>query len=346
LFSGGTTGTPKGVAYTQRALFLHTTLYSSNPSRPLNPGDRALILVPICHGLAWQLPHVSWLLGVDMVFIDGSLPGSAVFDAIVLTEATFAAGVPTVWHDVVGHARARSAQGIGSLRTVKLGGAMVPESLPHSLKELGVTTYVSWGLTETLPASMSLVASPRPEVSVEPDVRTSRPIPGAELRVIESENGEGGALEIRAPWITGAYVGRAAPMSEWFDTGDVGHVLETGQFTLSGRAKDMIKSGGETIWPGPIEAALLHHPHVTDAAVIEIPHERWGGQPLACVHVDGEVTPAELRTFLLSKLPKWQVPVAWVQVDRLPHTAIGKVDKRHLTKLVADGALMPDYAPY
>jgi fatty-acyl-CoA synthase len=343
LFTGGTTGEPKGACYSLRSLYLHTMALSSKLGFPLVPGDKALVLVPLFHGLGWQLPHLCWLNGVDLVFIDGSLPGRDVVAALEATRATFSAAVPSVWHDVVAFAGSSGVTRLGRLRKVVLGGAAIPPTLPARLQELGVATYISWGMTETLPSTLSLVASPHAGDPVEPDVRTTRPIPGVAVRAVDEDGAttDGpGQLEIRAPWITGEYVGHESRAGQWFATGDVGLVGETGQFTILGRAKEMIKSGGEAIWPAAIEAELLRHPDVLEAAVIGIPHERWGEQPLACVVGRGAATPEQLRMFLLESLPKWQVPAAWALESALPQTAAGKVDKRRLAELVATGSLV------
>lgn len=331
LFTGGTTGEPKGATYTQRALYLHTISYSSAVSCPIHPSEVLLALVPVCHGLSWQTLQVGWLMGADLVLVDGSLPSERVLAAVRATGATFAAAVPTVWQDAVQYAQQQGAADLGTLRTVLIGGAMVPDSLPEALAALGVETHVGWGMTETLPATLSLIASPDPDAPVEPDPRISRPFPGVSVEARTAHRDEKvGVLHIRAPWVTGHYLGMEEPPDEWFDTGDLGRVLPTGQFEIVGRAKEMIKSGGEQIWPGVIEEALVRLPEVVDAAVIEIPHERWGGQPLAVVELAVEVSTDHLRDRLLEVLPRWQVPTAYVRVDALPRTVLGKTDKRLL----------------
>ncbi|WP_432830970.1 AMP-binding protein [Dactylosporangium sp. CA-092794] len=341
LFTGGTTGIPKGATYTQQALYLHTVSYSSIATCPLRPDDTVLALVPICHGLGWNLPQVCWLSGIDLVFIDGSLPADVILRTVEQLNITASSAVPTVWNDVAAHAATVGVTHIGDLRTVVIGGAMTPSGLPARLRELGVTTYVGWGMTETLPATLSLMDSPVPGAPIEPDVRTSRPNIGVQLRTepIAGDSRDGGALLISAPWVTGQYLGLPAPQSRWFDTGDIGEVGAEGQMTILGRAKEMIKSGGEAIWPGPIEDALLRHPGVAGAAVIEIPHERWGGQPLAIVHLTEHVDASELRSLLLETLPKWQVPTVYAVVPEIPRTAVGKADKLLLATMHAQGSL-------
>ena len=344
LFTGGTTGVPKGASYTRRALYLHTTAWGSPLGIPITGDDTVLILVATFHGLGWQTPHVCWMTGADIVFVDGPLPGSSVLGALEATGATTGVAVPTVWQDLVGHAAEIGATGLGALKKVVLGGAMTPVTLPGRMRDLGVATWIGWGMTETMSSTMALVASPDPHAAVAPDVRTSLPIPGLEARAVDDDGQPTtgpGHLQVRAPWITGEYLGQPPAQGSWFDTGDDGVVGPHGEFTIQGRAKEMIKSGGEAIWPATLEEALLRHPDVVEAAVFEIPHERWGGQPMACVIVRNQATPELLRGFLLESLPKWQVPSAWALHTDLPRTATGKVDKRALAAMVVDTVLVP-----
>ena len=174
------------------------------------------------------------------------------------------------------------------------------------------------------------------------DPRLFLPCPGLEARTVDTEGNavEGaGELEVRAPWITGQYHSFPEPTSEWFATGDVAQVGPAGEFTMLGRAKEVIKSGGEQIWPAAIEDVLLHHPLVSEVAIIEIPHERWGGQPLACVVALEAVATSDLREYLLESLPKWQVPNAWAFLDSIPHTVVGKSDRRRLSRMFEDGEI-------
>ncbi len=342
LFTGGTTGTPKGASFTQRELYLHTLAISGKVGAPVATDDTALILVPIFHGLGWQFPHQCWLSGANMIFVDGSLPGRTVIAVATTTGATLAAAVPTVWHDVVAAAQKSHLTRLGKLRKIFIGGAMTPPTLPPQLRELGAATYNSWGMTETFPVTISLVDSPDPTAPVEQDTRACRPIPGLEVRTTDQDGDPStgsGQLEVRAPWISGHYLGEARPTSDWFPTGDVGVIGSTGEFTILGRAKEVIKSGGEQIWPATIEGALLRHPHVAEAAVIEIPHERWGGQPMACVVLRDDISTNRLREFLLESLPKWQVPTVWAVMPALPLTAMGKADRRALTRMYESGSL-------
>jgi len=153
-----------------------------------------------------------------------------------------------------------------------------------------------------------------------------------------------GEIEVRGPWVTGAYYRDPASAKfrdGWLRTGDVGRVDGHGYITISDRAKDVVKSGGEWISTLELEAAILTHPAVREAAVIAAPDERWGERPLACIAcVPGEsVSPEELRAHLSGLVVKWWLPDQWAFVDAVPRTSVGKHDKKLLRARNAEGSL-------
>jgi fatty-acyl-CoA synthase len=127
----------------------------------------------------------------------------------------------------------------------------------------------------------------------------------------------------------------------WLRTGDVGRIDTMGYITISDRAKDVVKSGGEWISTLELESAILSHPAVREAAVIAAPDERWGERPLACVVLrpGQSVTPEELRAHLSGRVVKWWLPEQWVFVDTVPRTSVGKHDKKLLRARNAEGSL-------
>jgi len=179
-----------------------------------------------------------------------------------------------------------------------------------------------------------------------------RPFGGVEARVIDDEgqvlprDGHAtGEIEVRGPWVTTAYYKDPAPekfRDGWLRTGDVGRIDQHGFVTISDRAKDVVKSGGEWISTLELEAAILTHPAVREAAVIAVPDQRWGERPMACVVlVPGQsATPDELREHLSTAgVVKWWLPEYWVFVDEVPRTSVGKYDKKLLRARNAEGSL-------
>jgi fatty-acyl-CoA synthase len=172
--------------------------------------------------------------------------------------------------------------------------------------------------------------------------KTGRVVGGVELRIVDDVgnalpwDGEAvGEIEVRGPWITGAYYRDPSPEKfddGWLRTGDVGSVTPEGYVQISDRAKDVIKSGGEWISSVELENILMAHPDVVEASVIGVPDPRWDERPLACVvrKSGSSVEPAALAAFLGEHVAKWQIPERWAFIDEVPKTSVGKFDKKVL----------------
>lgn len=175
-----------------------------------------------------------------------------------------------------------------------------------------------------------------------------RPICGVETRTVDDEGrplpNDGvavGELEVRGPWITGSYYrgqDESKFASGWLRTGDVGRIDAQGFITLTDRAKDVIKSGGEWISSVELENELIAHPDVIEAAVVGVPDERWQERPLAVVvaRAGAAPSPAELRNFLSDKVARWWLPERWTFTDTIPRTSVGKYDKKTIRARYSD----------
>jgi fatty-acyl-CoA synthase len=349
-YTSGTTGLPKGVVYSHRSAFLHTLGVCSGEALGLSQYDRLLPVVPMFHGNAWGMPYAAWLVGADLLLPNRFAQAAPLARFIAAERATLAAAVPTVWYDILGLDDAD----LSSLRMILCGGAAVPRSLIEAYEQrLGVRVLQGWGLTETSPVA-SLSFPPKhvaAERAIEYRATAGRPLGGVEARVVDDEGkvlpGDGratGEIEVRGPWVTAGYYKDPAPekfRDGWLRTGDVGRIDERGYITISDRAKDVVKSGGEWISTLELESAILTHPAVREVAVIAAPDQRWGERPLACVAlVPGRsVTPEELRAHLDGRVVKWWVPDQWVFVDDVPRTTVGKHDKKLLRDRNAHGSL-------
>jgi fatty-acyl-CoA synthase len=232
----------------------------------------------------------------------------------------------------------------------------VPESVIERFDRLGVTVVQAWGMTETAP----LATLSRPRSSMrdwsEPQRRAVRakqgmPVPGVELRVVDDAGREllwdgkrVGELQIRGPWIVGAYHNdpRSAECFQdgWFKTGDIATIDADGYVQITDRAKDVIKSGGEWISSVELENAIMANPQVLEAAVIGLPHERWQERPLACVvpRPGQKPTRESILEHLRSRVAKWWLPEDVVFVEALPKTSVGKIAKRELRDRFKDRA--------
>ncbi|MCV7422701.1 fatty acid--CoA ligase [Mycobacterium yunnanensis] len=352
-YTSGTTGNPKGVVYSHRSSYLHAMSTCSANTLGIGAEDSVLPIVPMFHANAWGLPYAALMAGADLVLTDRFLDAKSVVDVIETRRPTVAGAVPTIWNDVMHFLESAPGHDISSLRLVSCGGSAVPVSLMKAFEaKFDVQIRQLWGMTETSP--VATMAWPPPGTSDDEHwalrATQGRPMCGVEVRIVD-DSGEPvpndgkavGELEVRGPWITGSYYlahDESKFASGWLRTGDVGRIDPLSYVTLTDRAKDVIKSGGEWISSVELENHLIAHPAVLEAAVVGVPDERWQERPLATVVLDdgAEVTAAELREFLADKVVRWWLPERWTFVDAVPRTSVGKYDKKTIRARHADGA--------
>jgi fatty-acyl-CoA synthase len=351
-YTSGTTGNPKGVVYSHRSSYLHSMSFCAANNIGLVDGDRVLTIVPMFHANAWGQPYAAVMAGADLVLPDRFLQAEPLVDMIELHRPTIAAAVPTIWNDVLQYLHANPDREISSLRMVACGGSAVPLGMMKEYEEhYGVLIRQAWGMTETSP--LAALAAPPPEVTGADHwalrATAGRVVSGVEIRIVDDEgavlpnDGKAvGEIEVRGPWITGSYYQNADSEKfhdGWLRTGDVGHVDPQGFITLTDRAKDVIKSGGEWISSVELELCIMEHPAVLEAAVVAVPDERWQERPLAAVVIksDASSTAQELRNHLCDKVARFWLPERWTFIDEVPKTSVGKFDKKHIRSLYADG---------
>ncbi|MGE0838478.1 long-chain fatty acid--CoA ligase [Pseudonocardia sp.] len=363
-YTSGTTGTPKGVGYSHRALFLHTFAACLADGHAISERDTVLHVVPMFHANAWGIPFAALMAGAAQV-LPGPHPSVADIAAAITGERVSYTGmVPTVAVDLVAHARATGAD-LRSLRALVLGGSPPSDELLRALDELGVATYQGWGMTEISP--MGTFSRPTPAAEADPAARRAavrtqgRLLPGLQWRLVDPDDLAAGRLRdvahdgvatgellLRGPWVADHYYRDERPESfvdGWLRTGDVATIDPDGYLRIVDRAKDLIKSGGEWISSAALEQAVLTHPGVSEAAVVAVPHERWQERPLAVVVTAAGAAPTgeELRAHLAGQVPRWWLPDRVEFVDALPRTSVGKIDKRALRGRF--GAAAPDRPP-
>ena len=357
-YTSGTTGRPKGVAYSHRSTVLHTLVGCLGDHWGLRGIDVVMPVTPMFHANSWGMPYGAVMVGAKLVFPGPHLHADDLLDLMQLEPPTLSLGVPTIWMSLIqtyersltdSPGRWKLPAGMRSL----VGGAAVPESLIRAFDAHGIWIMQGWGMTETSPiATISYARAELKDVSADERYRRAAMAgviaPLVELR-LKTEEGliapwDGqtmGEVQVRGPFITGSYHEVAVTEDKftadgWLRTGDVATLDDLGFLRITDRTKDLIKSGGEWISSVDVENALMAHPAVAEAAVIAIPDEKWSERPLACVvFKPGQNAPAEaLNAHLISHgFAKWQCPERYEVIAAVPRTSTGKFWKLKLREM-------------
>jgi fatty-acyl-CoA synthase len=349
-YTTGTTGAPKGVLYSHRALVLHTLGLAQASVMGICEQDTVCPIVPMFHANAWGMPFASVMTGAKQVMPGPHLDPASILDLFEREHVTITGGVPTIWIGVLQLLDADPKKyDLSSIRVMFVGGSAVPQALIESFeKRHGMRIIQAWGMTEMCPLGTiahvpASIAGAADDEVFKYRAKQGRPSPFVEIRA-RSDNGlvpwDGetmGELEVRGPWIAGEYYNRSDCADRftddgWFKTGDIVTIDAGGTIQVQDRAKDVIKSGGEWISSVALECALMGHPAVAEAAVIPVDHPKWSERPLAAVVLKqgANVSPSELRSFLASQFPKFWLPDAFEFIDAIPRTSAGKFKKTEL----------------
>jgi fatty-acyl-CoA synthase len=355
-YTSGTTGNPKGVVYSHRAIFLHSMALCLADTFGICERDVLMPVVPMFHANAWGMPFAGVMVGAKLVFPGPHLQPRDIAELIQNERVTVTAGVPTIWIGLYALLE-RERYDLSSLRVMPVGGSAMPRALIEAFeKRFGIRIAHAWGMTEMTP--LGTVANLKSYMESWPDeerfavrAKQGMPVVGVEIRAVDEQGREVpwdgktmGELQVRGPWVIRAYYNdpRTAEAFQdgWFRTGDVVTIDPEGYIQIVDRTKDLIKSGGEWISSVDLENALMAHPKVLEAAVIAVPHPKWQERPLAVVvprpEFKEDLTKEELLEFLRPRFAKWWLPDDIVFVEAIPKTSVGKFDKKVLREQFKD----------
>ncbi len=358
-YTSGTTGSPKGVVYSHRSTVLHTLAACMVDALAIREMDTLLPVVPMFHANAWGIPFAAIATGAKLVFPGPHLDPGGLLDLMVSERVTFAAGVPTIWLGILAALDADPKKwDLTAMRSMLIGGSAAPPSLIEGFdRRHGLQVLHAWGMTEMSP--LGTIAHVKRHLRTRDDAETlslrasqGYAVPFVEQRhvgddgtVLAQDGVAMGELEVRGPWVAGAYFGGEDgdrfTKDGWFKTGDVVTIDRDGYMRICDRSKDVIKSGGEWISSVLLENALMGHPSVFEAAVFAAHHATWGERPLgAIVFKQGQTaTKDELLAHLAGRFAKFWMPDDFLFVTEIPRTSTGKFLKTKLRALYGNHLL-------
>ncbi len=362
-FTSATTGDPKGVVYSHRAMVLQAMCLAMHDKLNMSESQIWLEVAPMFHCNGWNIPHTALLQGATLV-LPGAHPTPGDYVDIIedlgVTGMNAAVTIGTMIRDVVRESEKQGrTRDLSTLDTLWLGGQAPSKAVMKWFNDAYSTEVMQgYGMTENSPQICFFALKSTLAGGTEDEIYTLRqtqglPIPLMQIKVVDPETGSElpwdgtsiGDFHVRSPFTASEYYRdertKESIIDGWLRTGDVGCIDPEGYVLLKDRSKDLIKSGGEWISTIDLENALMLHPKVAEATVVGISDDKWLERPLGVVvPTEDSLTTDELREHLLAEgFIKFWIPDTFLFVPEVPKTSVGKYDKKAIRGVVADNGL-------
>ncbi|MFX1241208.1 MAG: AMP-binding protein [Promethearchaeota archaeon] len=337
LFTGGTTGLPKGAKLSHRLIFWNSV--NTILSWSLRPDDIQPLLFPLFHTGGWNVLLVPFYhLGAKTILM-GDFDPEETIRIIEGEKCSIVIGVPTMFH-LMANTSLFEKSNFKSVRIFISGGAPCPVAIMERYWDKNKLFKMGYGLTEVGPNNFYL-----PELQIkEKPTSVGLPVFHCDMKIINTktdkivEQGKVGELLLKGPHIFSGYwdepeeTKKTIEIDGWVHTGDLAMQDDEGYYYIVGRRKEMYISGGENVYPVEIEELLFKHPAIDLAAVIGVPDEKWGevGKAFLTLKAGKTIEVEEIRNYLVEKLAKYKIPKYFEIRDSLPTSATGKILKREL----------------
>lgn len=334
-FTSGSTGRPKGVVISHRASFLR-----SHPGSQLEPRGRAVCMYPMFHMAPWTISLQQWHARDGVVFVEAAT-AEAICDAVTRHGAERLNAIPAVWQRLLDHLASDATRGdeLDGIRFADTGTSATPPALMAAMKAALPTANIRifYGSTE----AGNVAALDHVDIERKPGSIGVASVSN-DLRVDES-----GEMWARSPVLFDGYLNQPDATAEvlvdgWYRTGDLAEVDADGYWSIVGRARDVIRSGGETVAPSEVELVLADHPDLVDVAVVGLPDDRWGEVVCAVVVArrGADVGLEDLRRHCEGRLAPYKQPRRAVTTAEIPRTAsTSQVQRKLLVEQLLSGVL-------
>lgn len=335
IYTGGTTGNPKGVVLTHRSVDWNAM--NTIISWGLTSEEITLTYMPLFHTGGINALSLPILMNGGTVVIGNKFDPREALLYLKKYKCTIALFVPTMYH-MMQQTEEFEKLDFPDMKVFLSGGAPCPLSIYEKFYKKGLRFKEGYGLTEAGPNNFFIT----PEEAEKKPGSVGKPMMFNDVKIVKQDGSIAGDMEVGELLVKGNYTfseywnnpeaTKAAWQNEWLCTGDLAMRDADGYHYIVGRKKDMIITGGENVYPLEIEQWLSEHPAINENAVVGIPDEKWGERVVAFIslHANGKVTEEDLKAYCAKRLAKYKIPKQFIILDEIPKTPVGKIDKKVL----------------